>query len=133
MSANFLFLHVNEWADFETTDALPLPQGYILANLKKHGYSGHIIGKYKNRPLSPNYFHIELKRLRPKAIRFSVYEENLRRVRVWAHIAMKQYKEAEEIANDPRLGTSLQTMNLRVKLASLLELPVEEYLQSPAP
>ncbi len=80
-------MHVNEWADFETTDALPLSQGYILANLKKHGYSGHIIGEYKNRPLAPHDFHNELKRLRPEAIGFSVYEENFRRVRVWARMA----------------------------------------------
>jgi hypothetical protein len=55
--------------------------------------------------------------------------EEIENQRIKAHIALKQYREAEEIANDPRLAISLQTMNLRVKLASLLELPVPEYLR----
>ncbi len=96
-------MHVNEWADFETTDALPLSQGYILANLKKHGYSGHIIGEYKNRPLSPHQFHNEFKRLRPRAIGFSVYEENLRRVRVWARMAKSLDPEVTVVLGGPQI------------------------------
>ncbi|MBU0961007.1 MAG: hypothetical protein KKH60_05730, partial [Proteobacteria bacterium] len=46
-----------------------------------------------------------------------------------AHIKLKQYEEAEKIGADPRLATSLQTMNLRVNLASLRQLPVERYLE----
>ncbi len=103
MSGNFLFLHVNEWADFETADALPLSQGYILANLKKHGYSGHIIGEYKNRPLSPGHFHDEFKRFKPRAIGFSVYEENLRRVRVWARMAKSLDPDVTVVLGGPQI------------------------------
>ncbi|MBU1139899.1 MAG: hypothetical protein KKA76_13035, partial [Proteobacteria bacterium] len=49
--------------------------------------------------------------------------------RLKAHIKLKQYEEAEKIGADPRLATSLQTMNLRVNLASLRQLPVERYLE----
>lgn len=89
MSENFLLLHVNEWADFESSDALPLSQGYILANLKKHGYSGQILGDYKNRPLTPHQFNSSFQELKPKAIGFSVYEENINKVRAWAALAKK--------------------------------------------
>lgn len=87
MSGNFLFVHVNEWADFETPDAIPLSQGYILANLEKHGYSGTILGFYKNRPLQPRLFNTRIQDMKPNVIGFSVYEENINKIRAWARLA----------------------------------------------
>ncbi|MCB2181748.1 MAG: radical SAM protein [Desulfobulbaceae bacterium] len=89
MSENFLFMHINEWADFESPDAIPLSQGYVLSKLKKHGYSGKILGDYKNRPLTPYLFNTCFQEHKPKAIGFSVYEKNMNRVRAWAALAKK--------------------------------------------
>ena len=36
--------------------------------------------------------------------------------------------KAEEVAAHPFLATSLETMNYRVRLAALMQLPVEQYL-----
>ncbi|MBU0945136.1 MAG: radical SAM protein [Proteobacteria bacterium] len=102
MSDNFLLLHVNEWADFESSDALPLSQGYILANLKKHGYKGQVLGDYKNRPLTPHHFNSCLQKYHPKAIGFSVYEENINRVRAWAALAKKIEPKIPVILGGPQ-------------------------------
>ncbi len=87
MSGQFLFVHNNEWADFETPDAIPISQGYILANLRKNGYSGQILGDYKNSPLSPQIFKTIIQKIKPHAVGFSGYEENMNRVRLWARFA----------------------------------------------
>ncbi|MBU1138949.1 MAG: cobalamin-dependent protein, partial [Proteobacteria bacterium] len=115
MSENFLLLHVNEWADFESSDAIPLSQGYILANLKKHGYNGQIVGDYKDRPLTPHHFHTCMQELHPKAIGFSVYEENINRVRAWAALAKKIDPEIPVVLGGPQTtfmpGEALEQMN----------------------
>ncbi|MBU0484518.1 MAG: hypothetical protein KKB30_08390 [Proteobacteria bacterium] len=56
MSGHFLFVHVNQWADFESPDAIPISQGYILASLNRNGFSGEILGDYQNHHLSPQLF-----------------------------------------------------------------------------
>jgi radical SAM superfamily enzyme YgiQ (UPF0313 family)/tetratricopeptide (TPR) repeat protein len=87
MPLNFLFVHINEWADFASPDAMPISQAYILANLKRHGYDGAILGDYQDRTLTPADFREHFQRLRPAALGFSVYEENIDRVRLWARYA----------------------------------------------
>lgn len=115
MSENFLLVHVNEWADFESSDALPISQGYILANLKKHGYNGRILGDYKNRPLTPHHFNSCLQKYHPQAIGFSVYEENITRVRAWAALAKKIEPNIPVILGGPQTtfmpGQALEQMD----------------------
>ncbi len=115
MSENFLLLHVNEWADFESCDAIPLSQGYILANLQRHGYSGQILGDYKNRPLTPHHFHDYLQEYHPQAIGFSVYEENINRVRAWAALTKKIDQKIPVVLGGPQTtfmpGEALKQMD----------------------
>ncbi len=114
MSGNFLFVHINEWADSDSSDAIPISQGYILANLEKHGYSGHILGDYKNRPLTPRLFNTCIQQLKPKAVGFTVYEENINRVRVWARFAKMLDPEIVVILGGPQItfmpGVALEQM-----------------------
>ncbi|MCF6291413.1 MAG: radical SAM protein [Desulfobacterales bacterium] len=84
MAGNFLFIHVNEWATFDSPDAIPISQAYILAYLKKNGFSGRILGDYQDRPLQPALVRDVLRELAPPVVGFSVYEENINRVRLWA-------------------------------------------------
>ncbi len=49
--------------------------------------------------------------------------------RIKAHIKLGQYDEAEKIAFDPKLSTSLQILNQRVTIAALRQLPVADYLE----
>jgi radical SAM superfamily enzyme YgiQ (UPF0313 family) len=48
--------------------------------------------------------------------------------RIKAYMLLKEYGKAEEVAAHPFLATSLETMNYRVRLAALMQLPVEQYL-----
>ena len=110
----FLFVHVNEWGDFETPDAIPISQGFILANLKKHGYSGTILGDYKNRPLVPAAFKSLFHKTRPTVLGFSVYEENINRIRCWARFAKSLNNNVPVVLGGPQTtfmpGEALQQM-----------------------
>lgn len=48
--------------------------------------------------------------------------------RIKAYMQLKEYEKAEELAANPLLSTNLETMNHRVRLAALLQYPVDEYL-----
>ena len=54
---------------------------------------------------------------------------DLENQRIKALIKLKRYDEAEAAAANPLLATSLQIMNLRARIASLRQLPVEVYLE----
>ncbi len=46
-----------------------------------------------------------------------------------AYMQLQPYEEAEKMGADPRIETSLQTMNLKVQLAAVQQLPIAEYLR----
>ncbi len=48
--------------------------------------------------------------------------------RIKAYIQLEDYQKADDLAAHPFLSTSLETMNYRVVLASLMQLPLESYL-----
>jgi len=114
MQDQFLFVHVNEWGDYETPDAIPISQGFILANLEQHGYSGAILGDYKNRPLSPQLFKTQFNTTRPAVLGFSVYEENINRIRSWARFAKSLNNNVRVVLGGPQTtfmpGEALQQM-----------------------
>ena len=47
MAVNFLFIHINEFGYADSSDAIPISQGYLLASLKAKGFSGRILGDYR--------------------------------------------------------------------------------------
>ena len=49
--------------------------------------------------------------------------------RIKAYIQLVEYEKAEDLASHPLLSTNLETMTYRGWLASLLKLPVGEYVQ----
>lgn len=114
MSANFLFIHVNEWAGIDSPDAIPISCGYILANLEQHGFSGFILGDYKGTPLSPRTIAAAIKTLKPLALGFSAYEENINRVRVLASFAKHVNNGLPVVLGGPQItfmpGTALLQM-----------------------
>jgi hypothetical protein len=87
MDGNFLFIHINELGEFRSPDTIPISQAYQLACLRKYGFSGRILGDYRDRPLAPAEVREVILRDRPLALGFTVYEENINRVRVWARYA----------------------------------------------
>lgn len=103
MSANFLFIHVNEWASIDSPDAIPISCGYILANLEHHNFSGFILGDYKGTPLSPRTLAAAIKTLKPLALGFSVYEENINRVRALASFAKDVKKDLLVVLGGPQI------------------------------
>lgn len=114
MPGHFLFVHINEWADFESPDAIPISQGYILANLIKNGHSGEILGDYKNRPLTPDVFKTAFTKNTITAVGFSVYEENFNRVRAWAGFAKSINPDVTVVQGGPQTtfmpGAALEQM-----------------------
>jgi hypothetical protein len=56
MAGNFLFIHINEWGEFRSPDTIPISQAYQLACFQAHGFSGRILGDYRDRPLCPAVF-----------------------------------------------------------------------------
>ncbi len=103
MTASFLFIHINEWAPPDSPDAVPISLAYILAYLKKHGYDGTILGDYKSAPLSPQLLKKTITSLRPKALGFTVYDENINRMRSWARFAKKIDPDLTIVLGGPQI------------------------------
>ncbi len=100
---NFLFIHVNEWSTIDSPDTIPISQSYALAALRKCGYSGAILGDYKGSPLPPRLFRDTLTAENPDVLGFSVYEENINRVLVWARYAKQLRPEMLVILGGPQI------------------------------
>jgi radical SAM superfamily enzyme YgiQ (UPF0313 family) len=111
MAGHFLFVHVNQWADFASPDAIPISQGYIMANLVRHGFSAEILGDYRDHTLAPQLFKTRLLDKNLLAVGFSVYEENINRVRAWASFAKSVNPDVAVILGGPQItfmaGTGL--------------------------
>ncbi|MFH1214966.1 MAG: radical SAM protein [Pseudomonadota bacterium] len=102
-ATQFLFVHVNEWATIDSPDTIPISQGYALASLRKQGYSGKILGDYKGSPLSPRLFRETLLNDKPAVLGFSVYEENINRVRLWARYAKNILPQILVVLGGPQI------------------------------
>jgi anaerobic magnesium-protoporphyrin IX monomethyl ester cyclase len=103
MSGNILFIHINEWGQYRSSDTIPISQAYQLASLRAHGFSGRILGDYQDRPLSPSAVREAIVNDRPLALGFTVYEENINRVRVWASFAKSLAPELPVILGGPQI------------------------------
>lgn len=103
MSGNFLFVHVNEWAGIDSPDAIPVSCGYILARLKQHGFSGRILGDYQGFPLAPRTLDSAIRTGNPLALGFSVYEENINRVRTLARFAKHIRSDLPVVLGGPQI------------------------------
>jgi len=102
MSGNILFIHINEWGQFRSSDTIPISQAYQLASLRANGFSGRILGDYQDRPLSPSVVREAILN-DPLALGFTVYEENINRVRVWASFAKELDPELTIILGGPQI------------------------------
>lgn len=103
MSGYFLFVHINEWAPFHSADTIPISAGYILSSLKRHGFSGDIVGDYKDKPLAPEVIHQKITRYQPIVVGFSTYAENMDRVRFWAKFVKKTSPKIKTIIGGPQV------------------------------
>ncbi len=103
MSGNLLFIHINEWGQFRSSDTIPISQAYQLAALRAHGFSGRILGDYQDHPLSPAVVKEAISNDRPLALGFTVYEENINRVRVWASFVKELAPELPIILGGPQI------------------------------
>lgn len=119
-TVNFLFIHVNEFSQREFSDAIPISQSYLLAHLKQHGFGGTILGDYKDWPLEPDRLRSVLSNERPAVVGFTVYEENINRVRVLARFAKKILPEALVVLGGPQITF--------MPAAGLLQMPEADIL-----
>ena len=98
-----LFVHVNLLAPLESPDTIPISEATILAHLKKHGFSGTILGDYGNAPLSPQVLAQAIQKESPLAIGFTTYQENIQQIRLWARFAKKIAPETPIILGGPQV------------------------------
>lgn len=103
MSGTILFIHINEWGQFRSPDTIPISQAYQLACLRAQGFSGRILGDYQDRPLSPSVLKEAILTDRPLALAFTVYEENINRVRVLASFAKELAPDLPIIFGGPQI------------------------------
>ncbi|MBI4794005.1 MAG: cobalamin B12-binding domain-containing protein [Deltaproteobacteria bacterium] len=112
--ADFLFVHVNEWATIDSPDTIPISQAYALAALRQSGQDGIILGDYKGTPLPARHFRDTLLARRPAVLGFSVYEENINRVLVWARFAKQLLPDILVVLGGPQVtfmpGEALKQM-----------------------
>jgi anaerobic magnesium-protoporphyrin IX monomethyl ester cyclase len=104
MDGDFLFIHINELGEFRSPDTIPISQAYQLACLRKYGFSGRILGDYRDRPLAPAEVRKAILRDRPLALGFTVYEENINRVRAWARYAKELAPDLPVILGGPQIA-----------------------------
>lgn len=103
MSDTIIFIHINEWGQFRSPDTIPISQAYQLATLRAHGFSGRILGDYQDRPLSPSVLREVILNEQPLALAFTVYEENINRVRVLASFAKELAPQLTVILGGPQI------------------------------
>ncbi len=102
-NTKFLFIHVNEWATIDSPDTIPISQGYVLATLRQKGFEGNILGDYKGTPLPPRVLRERLESTKPDVIGFSVYDENINKVLVWARYIKKFRPETLIVIGGPQV------------------------------
>jgi anaerobic magnesium-protoporphyrin IX monomethyl ester cyclase len=85
----FLFIHVNLLAPIHSPDTIPISEATILAHLKSHGFSGHILGDFADSPLTPGVLAKVIQTTQPLAIGFTAYQENIEQIRLWARFAKR--------------------------------------------
>ncbi len=103
MSGYFLFIHINQLAPVESPDTIPISEAYILAHLKTHGFSGHILGDFLDRPLKPSVLAQAINTHKPRALGFTVYQENIERVRLWARYTKRLDPRIHVILGGPQI------------------------------
>ena len=101
--ADYLFVHVNEWSTIDSPDTIPISQAYALAALRQSGQDGVILGDYKGTPLPARHFRDTLQSRRPAVLGFSVYEENINRVLVWARYAKQLRPDILVVLGGPQI------------------------------
>ncbi len=103
VSKHFLFIHVNQGAPIESPDTIPISEAYILAYLKAHGFSGHILGDFLNMPLKPSILAETIRFYKPLVLGFTVYQESIERVRLWARYAKRLNPNIKVILGGPQI------------------------------
>lgn len=103
MAGQFLFVHVNLLAPLASPDTIPISEATILAHLKKHGFSGRILGDFADDPLKPQVLAEAIRRHRPLAIGFTTYQENIEQIRLWARLAKKISPDVRIVLGGPQV------------------------------
>jgi radical SAM superfamily enzyme YgiQ (UPF0313 family) len=103
MSRHLLFIHVNLLAPVESPDTIPLSEATILAHLKNHEFDGQILGDFRNAPLKPQLLAESLHSHAPLALGFTVYQENIEQVRLWARFAKKTSPKIHIVLGGPQV------------------------------
>ena len=78
---NFLFININHDVGWESSESIPISQGYILATLKGLGHNGAILDDLRDRPLTFKALDQTILRLNPSLIGFTAYQSNMDRIR----------------------------------------------------
>lgn len=100
---DFLFIHINHWAPIASPDSIPISESYLLAYLVQHGFTGSMLGDFRDRMLQPGTLARALTTRHPRILGFSVYQENVERVRLWARYAKKLHPELRVLLGGPQV------------------------------
>lgn len=89
-------------APLDSPDTIPISEATILANLKKHGFSGQILGDFADSPLKPSILAKAIHANPPLAVGFTAYQENIQQIRLWARFAKKISPDIKIIIGGPQ-------------------------------
>jgi anaerobic magnesium-protoporphyrin IX monomethyl ester cyclase len=99
----FLFINVNYDVGSESSESIPISEGYLLAGLKAGGWDGIILDDVKDRPMSLKCLEMWIQRIGPKVIGFTAYQSNMGRIRFLSRYIKWRHREICVVLGGPQM------------------------------
>jgi len=98
----FLLINVNHDVGPESSESIPISQGYVLATLKEQGWDGIIVDDLRGRPLSLNGLEKWIRRIDPAVIGFTAYRSTMDRIRFLCRYIKSRHRKIRVILGGPQ-------------------------------
>jgi radical SAM superfamily enzyme YgiQ (UPF0313 family) len=98
----FLFINVNHDVGPESSESIPISQGYILATLKEQGWDGIIVDDLRGRALSLNVLEKWIRRIEPQIIGFTAYRSTMDRIRFLCRYIKSRHRKIRVMLGGPQ-------------------------------
>ena len=99
----FLFINVNHDAGCESSESIPISEGYLLAGLKARGWDGVILDDLRDRPLSFKCLENWIQRIEPSVIGFTAYQSNMSRIRFLSRYIKSRHRGIYIVLGGPQV------------------------------
>ncbi|MEW6529996.1 MAG: radical SAM protein [Thermodesulfobacteriota bacterium] len=99
---SFLFINVNQGVGHESSESIPISLGYVLAELKTHGWNGVIIDDLRDRPLTLKNLETWIARLDPRLIGFTTYQSTMERIRFLCRYIKSRHRRIHIVFGGPQ-------------------------------